>query len=367
LRIVHISSVHNLRDPRFALKMCPALARAGHDVHIVIPGEDIPPAVAAGGVAVHLTPKPRNRRERMFKTAPLVFRTAASLNGDIYHFHDPEGLPYALRWQKRLRRPFVYDIHENYPDDILTKAWLPRRFLKIIAAGFALYEAYAARRLSALAAATEHIAGRFKDHSRCVVVHNYPLLDELYEERQTAAGGLFVYAGGLSLNRGLKEMLEAINLAAPPAALALAGSFEDDGLAAYCGRMPGWPRAHYHGVLNRIELRDLLSRAAAGLALLRPDRSFIEARPIKIFEYMSASLPVVASDFPLWREIIQGAECGLLVDPLKPAAIAEAMNYITEHPAEAAAMGRRGRLAVERQYNWEAEFPRLLKLYEDLC
>jgi glycosyltransferase involved in cell wall biosynthesis len=81
---------------------------------------------------------------------------------------------------------------------------------------------------------------------------------------------------------------------------------------------------------------------------------------------MSASLPVIASDFPLWREIVDGAGCGLLVDPKDPHAIANAMRWIIDHPAEAAEMGQRGRKAVEQRYNWEAESESLIALYLDL-
>jgi glycosyltransferase involved in cell wall biosynthesis len=81
---------------------------------------------------------------------------------------------------------------------------------------------------------------------------------------------------------------------------------------------------------------------------------------------MAAGLPVIASDFPLWRKIVTESGCGLLVDPRNPQAIAEAMNYILSHPDEAAAMGQRGRTAVEGRYNWETEFPKLQRLYGEL-
>ncbi|SEP03772.1 Glycosyl transferases group 1 [Rhodopseudomonas pseudopalustris] len=92
----------------------------------------------------------------------------------------------------------------------------------------------------------------------------------------------------------------------------------------------------------------------------------IDAQPNKMFEYMSAGLPVVASDFPLWREIIDGAKCGLLVDPLDPKAIADAMRWILDHPEQAEAMGRNGQAAVRNKYNWDRESKTLIDFYRTL-
>ena len=81
---------------------------------------------------------------------------------------------------------------------------------------------------------------------------------------------------------------------------------------------------------------------------------------------MSAGIPVIASDFPLWREIVDGEGCGLLVDPLDPKAISEAIIYIFEHSKEAEAMGKRGRRAIEERYSWHKEEKKLLCLYRRL-
>ena len=85
-----------------------------------------------------------------------------------------------------------------------------------------------------------------------------------------------------------------------------------------------------------------------------------------MFEYMSVGLPVIVSDFPLWRGIVENAGCGLLLDPLDPQATADAMQWILDHPAEAEAMGHRGREAVEKHYNWETEAEKLVALYKKL-
>ena len=81
---------------------------------------------------------------------------------------------------------------------------------------------------------------------------------------------------------------------------------------------------------------------------------------------MAAGVPVVASDFPLWRRIVGEAGCGLLVDPLDPAAIAGAIRRLLSDPAEAEAMGRRGRAAILDRFAWHTEEAKLLALYSHL-
>jgi hypothetical protein len=122
----------------------------------------------------------------------------------------------------------------------------------------------------------------------------------------------------------------------------------------------------YLRVLDRPSVANLLSRVRLGLLMLQPEPNFRNAMPIKLFEYMAAGIPVIASDFPLWRQIIGEAGCGLLVDPQDPQAIAHAMEYLLSHDAEAEAMGRRGRQAACELYNWNSEERILLKFYSAL-
>ena len=100
--------------------------------------------------------------------------------------------------------------------------------------------------------------------------------------------------------------------------------------------------------------------------LLHPKPNYVESQPVKLYEYMTAGLPVIASDFPYWRRIVDEAGCGLLVDPKDPEAIADAIEWLWRNPEEAEEMGKRGREAVFARYNWRAEVPKLLGLYEEI-
>ena len=81
---------------------------------------------------------------------------------------------------------------------------------------------------------------------------------------------------------------------------------------------------------------------------------------------MSAGIPVIASNFPLWRDIIESNRCGLCVNPMRPEEIAGAIDFLVNNPAQAEQMGASGQLAVRDCYNWSIEEKKLLGLYDSL-
>jgi glycosyltransferase involved in cell wall biosynthesis len=81
---------------------------------------------------------------------------------------------------------------------------------------------------------------------------------------------------------------------------------------------------------------------------------------------MAAGLPVVASDFPHWRSLLEPVECAVWVDPLDPADIASAADGLLADEDRAREMGRRGAAAVRERFNWQHEAPKLVDLYERL-
>jgi glycosyltransferase involved in cell wall biosynthesis len=365
-RVVHLTTVHDPRDTRIQ-KQCRTLAEAGYDVTLVATADR---PVEDSAVPVRTLPRPRSRLARMLKTTRQARRIAGELRADVYHFHDPELMPVGSSLRRRGAR-VVYDVHEDYPAEIRTKEWIAAPLRPAVArVTDAVERRLAAGRFDLFVAATPPIARRFPA-SRTVLVQNFPAVAELtapagnpYAER----ANVLAYVGDVTTVRGASEMVAAVGRvdAALDVHLKIAGRVSTPGLAEDLATIDGFDRTELLGHLARSEVRDLLSTARAGLVLFHPTPNHLASQPNKLFEYMAAGIPVLASDFPLWREIVEGAQCGLLVDPQDPTAIAAAVERILRDPAAAESMGRHGRHAVETTYNWDAEGRRLVEAYAAL-
>jgi glycosyltransferase involved in cell wall biosynthesis len=366
-RVVHLTSVHAPLDDRIFYRECLTLANAGYDVAVIAPGSD---HIVVNGIRIIAVPTARGRAKRMTKTTWNVYRAALEEAPAIYHFHDPELIPAGLMLRLKGMR-VVYDVHEDVPEDVMTKQWIPGVLRPIASWLIALLHRLAAGRFSATISATSKIAQRLPSKST-VVIHNYPLQNENDDTSESTYSRErphnVVYIGSISKIRGVLEIVTAMSLVTnpPDARLVICGTFEDHKLETEVRQNAGWHKVDSLGWRDRHEIKAVLRSARAGLLLFHPGPNHDEALPAKLFEYMAAGLPIIASDFPLWRTIIDEAGCGVLVNPLDPAAISEAISYTLMHPDEAERMGDRGKAAVAARYNWSSEESKLLQLYEKL-
>ncbi len=368
LRAIQLTSAHWVFDPRIFHKISKSLVRAGYEV-ILVARHDRDETV--DGIHIAAVPKTGGRLHRMTITLWQIYRKALALDGDIYHFHDPELIPVALRL-KLAGKHIVYDAHEDLPRTVLYKDYLPRCLRGIVAWAAERFEIFAAGKFTAVVGATPPIADRFRRvNPYTVVVHNFPIPEEMASEHPQAwehRAPTIAYLGSISRERGIFQLLEAMSRLQPSmdCRLALAGWFSPATLKEDIKALPGISRVDCLGRLSREQVAELLGRVRAGIVVLHPEPNLINCKPTKLFEYMWAGIPVVASDFPIWREIIENAGCGLLVDPLKPNEIAGAIEYLLTHPAAAEEMGRRGRATAMELFSWKSEEKTLLALYRSI-
>jgi glycosyltransferase involved in cell wall biosynthesis len=367
MKICVLTSAHPALDVRIFHKECKSLARAGFEVTLVAPHQE---SQRIDGVAIRAVKPASGRSERWLKTTAAVYREAVAVDADVYHFHDPELMMIGLLLRARGKK-VIYDIHEDLPLTVSYKPYVPKWMQRPLARIVSVMESIATRQFSGLIAATPEIASRFSVHSNVCVVQNYPIREEFTQETEASASGDYVAYVGLRITRarGAEEMVRAIGLLAESHAirLKLAGTVEPPALLRQLGATPGWPSTEYLGALGRAGVSKLIRNAIAGLVVLHPEPNYVNSHPVKLFEYMCAGIPVIASDFPVFRSIVEGAKCGILVDPLSPREIADAIEFLCAHPDEARAMGARGRLAVSSRYNWPHEEQALLGMYNRMC
>ncbi|MCP9760668.1 glycosyltransferase [Aquitalea sp. S1-19] len=364
MKIVHLTSAHPRHDIRIFVKECVTLANAGFDVSLIVAdglGEEI-----RQGVRIHdVGAKSGGRMRRMTATVKRVFDAALALQPDVVHFHDPELVPAALRL-KQAGIKVIYDVHEDMPRQILGKHWIPGALRPLVAGSVERVEDWAVQRFDAIVTSTPHICDRFLSrNSRSVAICNFPILAELVRDTPWEARRNEVcYLGSISRIRGIAPIIAA--LPDTGVRLNLAGLWSEAGLYEEMQREAGWARVNDLGVLDRSGVGEVLARSKIGLVTLFPTPNYVDALPIKLFEYMAAGMPVIASDFPVWRAIVDDAGCGLLVDPQDPQAIAAAIRELMADEARAQTMGEAGRAAVLAKYSWAAEGEKLVALYRTL-
>jgi glycosyltransferase involved in cell wall biosynthesis len=365
--VVHLTSVHVPFDTRIFQKECRTLAEAGYRVSLVATHTK---REAVNGIVIIPLPYYSRRLTRMLLGPWIVFWIARDLQADLYHFHDPELLLTGVLLKRLTRAEVIYDAHENYAGQMGARGWMPRLLRPVVPPLVGSIEKLCARTFSAVISATEYIGAKFCS-VKTVTVNNYPLLDlaslPLSERPYRADNCRLIYTGGWSNHRGVYQLVQALSYVKnAEVRLTVLGRCVDPFVKNQAEKLPGFTRVDYTGMVPYDELYEHMRHSAIGLVCNQPRYDYDKSQPNKLFEYMSAGLPVIASDFPLWRKIVHGNECGLTVDPTRPAQIGQAIDQLLSDPARRRQMGENGRRAVLSKYNWPIEGQKLVRLYQEL-
>ncbi|MBN2893862.1 MAG: glycosyltransferase family 4 protein [Bacteroidales bacterium] len=361
--ICHLSSAHKRDDIRIFRKECKTLLNAGYQTFFIVAdgnGDEIIDEINIIDVG-----KETSRIKRMTKTTKRILKKAIELNADIYHFHDPELMFAGLKLLKKGKK-VIYDTHEDLPRQISGKPYLKKIIRKTLPFFIEKIENYSAKRFSYIITATPAIRDRFAKLNKNVTdINNYPILGELQtniEKRDIK--NQVCYIGGLTKIRGLKQVVDSLEFV--DVCLKIGGKFQNKTFEKELKQSKGWTKVEELGFLSREEVKDLLSESIAGIVTFLPLPNHVDAQPNKIFEYMSAGLPVIGSNFDLWKQIIEENKCGICVDPEKPKEIAAAIEKLSNDKNLIMEMGENGKKAVDEKYNWQIEEQKLINIYSKI-
>lgn len=364
-RVIQLSSVHPTYDTRIYHKISKSLVGAGYEVDLMIQQQS---DRIEDGINIKALPLVAKKSERLTKVLPEIIKRLRDYpKNSIIHFHDPELIPLGI-FLKLKGYKVIYDVHEDVPKDIMSKNWLPKSSRKILGKIYSMFENLGASMFDYIITVVPSITSRF-DEKKTIEIRNYPTVvsKNVINKSNEKDSKYVAYVGSLTTRRGIDILVEAIDLVKDQdVKLIIAGDFVEDGLREKLESMKGWQRTNYIGRVNQSELASLLNSSLAGMVVLRGVSSHLDSLPVKMFEYMNAGIPVIASRFPFWDQIIQETGAGITVDENKTTEVSNAIDWIIEHPEEAKKMGENGSKAVLEKYNWAVEEKKLLELYQKL-
>ena len=365
IKVCHMTSVHPIEDVRIFHKECVSLAQAGFEVYLIERGE----SYDKNGVhIVGVGEMPGGRLRRMTEGARRVYEAALALDCDIYHFHDPELLPYGLKLKKKGKK-VIFDSHELTKQQIRIKPYLPPLAARLASGLYAMYENHVLSEIDGVIFPCP-INGVFPlPGKKRVFLNNVPRLAELYDKYDPNAEkepDTACTVGSLTAKRGVREMILAAHSAGCKAVLA--GAITPASFEAELRQMPGSNTAEFLGRIDRDRVCEVYKRSVIGISSILNVGQYdmAENLPTKVYECMAMGLPVVLTRNAFNKKMVEKYQFGVCVDPENIDEFAAAMRDLLDHPDKAKEMGQNGRRAVKEALNWELEQEKLLELYREL-
>lgn len=355
-----LSSAHPWDDERVFYKIATSLAKRYDVVLCAVSDKDM---FFEESIKVYGLKKVS--RAHRFKNYPKIINIVKKENPEVIHFHDPDLLILGIYFKLIMRKKVIYDVHEDYPLAFKNRHYMPKLLRHIFSGVFNFFEKCVSKMFDAIVVVTEDIYNKFR-HRNKVIIKNYPVL-QMWERRNgyKLDGSInIIYIGSVSYERGISHLLEAVkDLLHLDIKLDIVGPFESQ---SYYERIKNYEcdKIKIWGRVPKNQIPKILEKSHIGIVTLLPLERFKTSLPLKLFEYMAAGIPIIASNFDLWREIIEKADCGVMVNPEDTKEIKEAILYFYNNREKIVQKGLNGFEAVGSEYNWGHEEIKLFELYE---
>lgn len=360
--------MHFALDTRIFYRMCQSL-KTTYKVSLIAVHEK---AETFKGIEIIPFKRIHNRKLRVSFGWLIMFFKAMRIGAKVYHLHDPELIPCGLLL-KLAGKQVIWDVHENIAEDIFDKPWIRHQRLAYLL--FHFFEKMACRYFYIVLAEKSYQNRYLELSKRFATVQNFCDLDffKSYEQGQFQNVKSVFYIGIVLENRGILQIIEAIHL------LKMKGEIYDfhcvgelySDLETKIKALPYYTEVegqlHFHGRLSLEEGYKYAKHCSMGLCIIWPMKNSTDSYPTKLFEYMAIGLPVITSNFPLYKGVIEGNNSGKCIDPFSAIALSEAIESMHRDVEKSEQMAQNGKLAVKKYYNWATEKQVLARVYEEIA
>ncbi|WP_088815919.1 MULTISPECIES: glycosyltransferase family 4 protein [Listeria] len=368
-KVMMFSSVHVWNDTRIFYKEALSLAKAGFEVDFFAIDNGMQ-LQTYPGINIHVLPESKSKLSRVFRWRRL-YKAAKQSDAKYYHIHDPELLILfpKLKKVKPMGSKFIYDMHENFPKDIETKSWIPaflRKPLKKLVLGMEKYTmSYCDHIILAEASYRDDYV--HLEERRVTSVYNFPVYVERIGKKIGIKPFTLIYVGSITAERGIWEMLKLMNAlengSPSKYRLELLGPITKSlqmEIKEYLKKCNLEKVVTLYGRVPYPEIWKAYSTADLGLCLLHDIPNHRNSMATKLYEYMAASLPILATNLPDWESFIEKHQCGETSSPFNIKKLVNIVEKRAENREKYLQEGLNGRHAYEMNYNWEMEAKKLL-------
>ena len=313
IKVCQVTSVHSRYDVRIFRKIAKSLA-LGDYLSCILVCDDLPDETRDDVVFYAVRYTAKNRASRILNSSKKLYKKALQINADLYHLHDPELLKLGLKLKKAGKR-VIFDSHEDYYFKMAEKTWIPKPFRKIVQKIYGIKEKKALKKFDGVISVTPHIVERLKKiNNNTVMITNYPAKISLPKRDRER---IICFAGGISSVYNHDKVIEAISTL-DNIKYCVAGNASREYLD-YLKTIPGYDKVEYLGVLSYEDVMKLYAKSSLGIVTYNYSPSLGgklgTLGVLKLFEYIQCNVPMIATDFELWKPIVEGNNVGLCVNP----------------------------------------------------
>jgi glycosyltransferase involved in cell wall biosynthesis len=298
---------------------------------------------------------------------------AIAARADIFHAHDLNNLEVTFRAATANRAKLVYDAHELFPE-------MANRWVRLKRGSWRRLEGRLLPRADLAITVNDLIAEEMSRRYGVpppLVLLNCPdpppdfdpgARYDLLRERTGLSGGrkIVLYQGWMSEGRGLENLVKAAPLLADDAAVVFMGYGEYEASLQAMAEAGPPGRVYFVPAVPQRELLAYCASADVGVIPYQAvDLNNYYTSPNKLFDFIQAGLPIVASDLPYLRKVIVEDGLGLVARLDSPESYAEAINKVLSEHDYAASMRANLRRAAP-QYTWAAQAAKLVEGYAGL-
>jgi len=371
VKICILTTGHQALDNRIFYKQALSLRKKYEDITLIVP--DSREFYVEQGIKIIGVQRAGSLFGR-FKLGDTVVKKAVEVKADIYHFHDFELIYKVMKIKKALPGcKIIYDVHEHYPDMMRMSKKVPRILRPLATFLVDKTELRKAKKFDQIITADDAVKERFdRVNPRVDVIYNFSEFQPA-EGDNTEKEYDVIYQGGITLERGVFHVVQAINILRdkfPDLRMIFVGPFDDpegrDLVYNYIEEHDLDRNVLFAGRVPHVEVEEYIRKSRIGVVTLLPLPKYYKNIPIKQFEYMSCGIPVVGSDLPPIKRFVTKYNSGIIVDPTKPEEIAKAINILLSDSRLCQEMGDNGIKAVREEYNWGKMEEKLLKIYSRL-